>query len=176
MIIEKMMPIKFKPKSLKKLSAFTFTERVKKDFKKVVSKKIVGLIVDRITSGQSTVARGGKDPVSTSGRIRFEPYSESYKDKMGKGQGPIANKRQRPVNLSLSGKMLRSIKTRLTKKGVFVFFTDPKAKYHNELGAGKRKVIRRLLPKEGERWEPRIRKFLTQLTQGLIREQARKKR
>ena len=116
MIIEKKMPIKFNPKPIKKLSALAFTEKVKKEFKNVVSEKIIKLVVDRITSGQSTVAKGGKDPKSSSGRIRFEPYSDSYKNRMGKGQGPIANKRQRPVNLSLSGKMLRSLKTRKTKK------------------------------------------------------------
>jgi hypothetical protein len=31
-----------------------------------------------------------------------------------------------------------------------VWFSDKKAKYHNDEGAGKSKVIRRMLPKDGE--------------------------
>ena len=112
----------------------------------------------------------GKSPVA--GKGRFKKYSDSYKQSMGKkkphttfrtiggkvvplkGADPEITKygkQARPVNLKLSGKMLRSIKGRETRNGLVVWFASKIAKYHDKLGAGKSKVIRRMLPDSNEK-------------------------
>ena len=58
-----------------------------------------------------------------------------------------------PVTLTQTGALLKSLTMVNTEKGVRVYFTDEKAIYHNDLGVGKNKVKRRLLPTaEGERF------------------------
>ena len=159
-------------KITKRLRALQFTELAKPRFKRIVNKFIKDEIISTIESGRSPVNKGGTDPKGTSGKLRFQKYSDSYIEQMtGKAayftkngkvirakvdqedkelvsflKETFGNKKQRPVNLKLSGKMLRSIKSRITKNGVFVWFADEKAKYHNKLGAGKSKVLRRMLP------------------------------
>ena len=77
-------------------------------------------------------------------------------DAMGKGN--LKNKKKTPRNLKLTGRMLRSIKSRKFKDYVRVWFTDSKAKYHDKLGAGKSKVIRRMMPRNGEQFNAGIRR------------------
>jgi hypothetical protein len=51
------------------------------------------------------------------------------------------------VNLYLTGKMMASANSKpVGEDGVSVGFSDKKAEYHNETGAGKSKVLRRMLP------------------------------
>lgn len=149
------MPIKIK-KTRKRLIALTFIEKAKEHWKKATKKFIKDEIIKSIERGVSPVAKGGTDPKGTSGSLRFQGYSDSYKDKMGKGE--LTSKRQRPVNLTVTGKLLRSIKSQLTKDGVKVWFADEKAKYHDKLGAGKSKILRRLIPHKGETWNAGINK------------------
>jgi len=152
------MPVKFN-KNLKKLKALTIVDRVKPKALRIINKFIKDEILQAIRSGRSPVSKGGQNPKNTSGKIRFEPYSDSYKKAMGKGK--LSGKKQRPVNLELTGKLLRSIKSKVVKgEYVRVWFTDAKAKYHDKLGAGKSKVIRRMIPnpKKGEDFTAGIRK------------------
>ena len=81
---------------------------------------------------------------------RLKGYSKSYLEQIKKGRYKEFSKKQRPVNLTLSGRMLKSIKSRLTKTGMTIFFSNPLAKYHNDQGAGKSKVIRKMLPDENQ--------------------------
>jgi hypothetical protein len=107
----------------------------------------------------------GLSPVQ--GRGRYTGYSESYKSQMGRGR--YKTKRRRPVNLTLTGKMLRSIKSRQTNKGETIWFSDEKAAYH-QLGT-KYIPIRRLLPEANEELsrvimvllEKRLEKFVNDL-------------
>lgn len=94
-------------------------------------------ILDLISKGISPVK----------GERRFMPYSESYLEAIAADRYP--NKKKRPVNLELTGKMLDSLYIRANKDAVEIGFTDPKAEFHNTLGAGKKKAIRRLLPTNG---------------------------
>lgn len=76
----------------------------------------------------------------------------------------VLGKRLSPVNLKLSGQMLTSLRVRTigstTSRRVEISFDDEVAVFHNKLGAGKSKVIRRLLPTEsGERFNRRISKL-----------------
>lgn len=158
------MPVKIK-KTRKRLIALTIAERVKEPFKKNVKKFIKEEVVKSIERGVSPVEKGGKDPKSSSGQLRYKGYSDIYKKQM---RTRYKNKKQRPVNLKLTGKLLRSIKAKYTKEGVRVWFTDKKAKYHDKLGAGKSKVIRRMIPHDGEKFNAGIsRKIVNALKEAI---------
>lgn len=87
----------------------------------------------------------GKSPVL--GQGRFAPYSNVYRNAIRKGR--IKRKtRVSPVDLKLSGQMLRSFFVRRTRRSVQVGFQDAKADIHNRRGAGRKRVIRRLMPTE----------------------------
>lgn len=121
------------------------------------------LIVETIQRGQSPV-EGGRG--QTGGSSRFTDYSQSYKGqiqsaskKTGKNRpgrrrkmGSYLNimaangKRLRPVNLKVTGELLRSIKSIQIKDGFRVWFSDKKAVWHSEEGVGKRKIKRKMLP------------------------------
>lgn len=79
----------------------------------------------------------------------------------------FAGKRARPVNLKLTGALHRSIKKRVTKSGLTIWFSDEKAEWHNE-GTDKMPA-RRLLPLEGEELsrviEKELEKSLTDIVQ-----------
>lgn len=106
-------------------------------------------VVKEISEGRSPVKRAGG---------RFRAYSASYKKAIDKGRYNQFNKRKRPVNLRLSGKLLESIYTEPISKTKFrLGFRDSLAKIHNSLGAGKSKVVRRMLPtKQGETFTDNI--------------------
>jgi hypothetical protein len=91
----------------------------------------------------------GTSPVEGEGR--FVEYSDSYKEQM-KGKGKVASygKKQRPVNLYLSGAMVKSLHYIVEKTKIIIRFEDPKAYIHTVLGAGKSKVIRKALPQGNE--------------------------
>jgi hypothetical protein len=100
------------------------------DIKKNFEKEATGIkaeIVSTIQSGKSPVA--GAEP--------WQDYSDGYSKKKGK---------KRPVDMTVTGKMLRSIKSFVTSKGnVSIFFSSPIAKYHDLPGLAR--VLRQLLPK-----------------------------
>jgi len=149
------LPIKIK-RSQKRLIALTLTERAKPKFFRILKKFIKDEIIKSIESGRSPVNKGGTKPSGTSGKLRYEKYSESYMDNMGRGD--LSGKKKRPVNLSVTGKMLRSLKVKINRDNVFMWFSDSKAKYHERLGAGKKQVLRRMLPHDGEDFNAGIRK------------------
>ena len=86
----------------------------------------------------------GVSPVKGEGR--FPEYSEVYKDQIKDGR--YAGKRTRPVNLRLTGDLLKSLIIKATNKGLSVIFDNKLADIHNRLGAGKSKAFRRMLPTE----------------------------
>jgi hypothetical protein len=97
--------------------------------------------------------QSGNTPVQ-GGKFK-KTYSDSYKKQIRAGRFP--GKRLRPVNLTVTGKMLRSLKSRRTKSGISMFFSSGIAKYHDRLGAGKSRVIRRMLPRGNEEFIFKIR-------------------
>lgn len=157
------MPVKI-TRSQRRLKALTFAEQAKPKFLRFVNKFIKQAMIESIERGVSPVNQGGKSPKQDGGRLRFQKYSESYTDQIKKKQTGESGKRQRPVNLKLSGKLLRSIKSKVFRDYVRVWFTDGKAKYHDKLGAGKSKVIRRMAPnpKNGERFNTGITRRIKQ--------------
>jgi hypothetical protein len=112
---------------------------------KAAALELKNQVVKEISEGRSPVARAGG---------RFQKYSDSYQNAIDKGYYSKFNKRKRPVNLRLSGRLLKSIYTRtLDKNRVRIGFADQLADIHNRQGAGKSKVVRRMLPtNEGEKF------------------------
>ena len=145
-------------KVVKKLNNLKKIEKVKPTFFRLLNKFIKEEVISSLERGVSPVNKGGKDPQNTGGKLRFIKYSDSYTKAIKRGD--YANKKQRPVNLKLTGKLHKSIKSKIFKDYLRVWFTDKKAKYHNELGAGKSGTIRRLVPdpKKGEQFNAGIRR------------------
>jgi hypothetical protein len=123
--------------------------RAVKKFQTAGIKMLKKKIPAQIKQGKSPVERGGNQ---TGGRLRFAPYSDSYKETIRRGRGAFRGKRIRPVNLKLSGQMLKTLAARKTKTGFTLFYTSPIAKYHNDKGAGRSRVIRKMLPGEGQKF------------------------
>ena len=118
------------------------------------------LIEQSLTTGKSPVERAGYSTNPT-GR-KYKKYSDSYKDQIRKGR--VRGKSSvTPVNLKATGKMRRSLKGRPTLKGILLFYTSPIAKYHNDLGAGRSKVVRQILPRDEQKFARPIEKSLTDL-------------
>ncbi len=134
------------------------------------SRYLMGEIVRLIQSGQSPVKGGGGQ---SGGKSRFQDYSPSYKDQIRKGRYKKYSKKLRPVNLTLTGKMLDSISKKINKNGFTIFFRDEKAIYHNELGAGKSKVIRRMLPLGGQEFTAAITRQLVDILDRLIKSETK---
>jgi hypothetical protein len=147
-----------------------FESEIKKKERRAISvwqKTIPGIIIKKI---KDSVGRGNP-PVS--GFTRYKGYSQSYKDQiLGKvsfrkingrivpirpqlfeDAEPFIYKKIRPVNLLLTGAMMRSLIYRPTQKGFVVYFTNKLAKIHSEEGAGKSKVIRKLMPSGTEKFK-----------------------
>jgi len=137
------------------------TDKYKKSLAKATAKwqviaaqEIKPMIVEMIVKGQSPVV----------GQGRYKNYSASYKKQIAGKKYKSLGKKLRPVNLTLTGEMLRSIKSRPIINGIAVWFSDRKAKYHDKLGAGKSKVIRKMLPnEEGQKFSNVINKKLREI-------------
>jgi len=114
---------------------------------------------------------------------KFQQYSKGYKEQIrgeatyftkgGKVFRIPANKGEKidtvprkegkrisPRNLKLTGGLLRSIFASVTKFKPLVItlgFKHKLADIHNRRGAGRSKVVRRMLPREGEKFKKHIR-------------------
>jgi len=100
---------------------------IKSNFAKDSAKDVKKLITDEILSGKSPVAGG--------------EYKRTYSDSYAKTKG-----RRSPVDLKVTGKLLRSIKSFITARGnVSIFFSSPIAKFHDLPGLAR--VLRQMLPK-----------------------------
>jgi hypothetical protein len=125
--------------------------KIKLDIKTDLEKARNGFfndILKTITDSIKSFISKGISPVS--GQLRYDRYSESYRESIKRDY--VKNKTKvSPVNLEQSGKMKRSLKAEKVSRGVKIEFTDEKAKYHDIEGAGKSKTIRRLLPNTGTR-------------------------
>ena len=123
----------------------TLITKIKRNFVDYVTgtykKEFRLAILDLISKGISPVA----------GKRKFKPYSKTYREAIERGY--YGDKRKTPVNMKLSGEMLDSLSLKANKESVTISFDDPVSEFHNDLGAGKSKVIRRLLPtNQGERF------------------------
>ena len=124
------MPVKV----TKSLTLKTLIPDMRKSlFNSKVNSAIKEEIIDHIESGRSPVK--GE---------RFKRYSDSYSKLKG---------RRRPVDMLVTGTMLRSLQVKSTKSSFVIAFTNKIARIHNDVGAGLSRVVRRLLPtRRGERF------------------------
>ncbi len=106
------------------------------------------------------------------GRVRaysITSKNKSGKSKKGKFPKPFPNKKLTPVNLYATGEMMDSLQMRAVRNTAYIGFTDEKAKYHDKLGAGKSRVIRRLLPtRQGEKFVSNIDRDVKALAKASI--------
>jgi len=103
--------------------------------------------------------QAGKSPVK--GKARFSRYKPSYTQAIKKKRLPEKNKRIRPVNLTLSGDMLKTQRIRQTGRKVNVKYTSPIAVFHNE---GTPNMDRRAILPDGRE------EFSRTLTNKLVRQ------
>lgn len=142
-------------------------KQVRKEFTRngTNARNIKKAIIDDMGAGVSPVASH-----------KWKKYSQSYKDvirgkktfrrtKEGKtlafnspDKAFLKHKKPiSPVNLKLSGGLWQSLKVSTTGKVITVAFENFLALVHNNLGASKKKFIRRLLPTEqGEKFNESI--------------------
>lgn len=140
---------------------------IKKDYSKRLRTPLKLAILKDISRGVSPVRSKG----------RFKKYSNSYKSTIrgkswffkvnGKlvvltaGRGEtfptvpfFTGKKISPVNLKVSGAMLKSLKVRTLGSGITnrieIAFEDDVAFYHNNTGVGPQRIKRRLLPTESD--------------------------
>jgi hypothetical protein len=126
------MQIKIK----KSLTLGTLIPDIAKEFTKPAARAALKLVIrELINSGKSPVA--GK---------KFKKYSNGYAKKKGKKE---------PVDMTITGEMLNSLVISEGDKGnsLRIYFRSVIAKYHDVMGAGTSRVIRRLIPwQKGERF------------------------
>lgn len=125
---------------------------------------------DELIEAIKNVIRKGISPVEGAGR--FTRYSESYRDAIKKGYEVVSDKQGKvsPVDMTLSGDMLRSLKSKPGDEGRVLEFEDEKADYHNNQGAGKAKTIRRLLPTEnGEKFSNVVQNKFVKAVKDLVK-------
>ncbi len=91
---------------------------IRKSWSSELRRKIEPAVVGRIENGLSPVEGFGK----------YQKYSDSYKRSK---KFRDANKSPRPVNLKLTGRMLKTFFTNITLKGLSIGFRSPTAKYHD---------------------------------------------
>lgn len=146
-------------------NAGEFFTNINKRFEKNVRENIIPLIVETIQSGRS--------PVKSKS---FEQYSPSYRKQIRDGRYRQYGKRTRPVNLTLSGKMLRAFKVRgLVKGGVTIFNSNKLAKYHNNPDSNSRVPERKFLPDEnGQVFKPFIQDAINNELEKAIAKEIRK--
>ena len=158
---------------------------IKRDYAKRLVTPLKFAILKDILRGVSPV-RGKRFPKysksykdSIRGRVMFFTVSggggakKIIAIKAGRGEKLptipfLLGKRLSPVNLKLTGEMLSSLQVRsfgsTASRKVEIIFNDEVATFHNKLGAGKSKTIRRLLPTEGgEQFNRRISRLIKTL-------------
>jgi hypothetical protein len=128
-------------------------------WQKIAPGKIIQNLKSTIASGNSPVKGNG----------RFVGYSPSYTEAIKKGRYP--GKKLRPVNLTLSGAMMRSLIYRPTKGGFVIYFTNKLAKIHSEQGAGKSRVIRKVMPSDKEQFKPAITRESDVIVNKILKEE-----
>ena len=152
------MPIKIKT-DLKKMK--NYTSEVRQNFKNELTYGSIGYELVRTVQD---VIRKGISPVDGEGR--FEKYSQSYRDAIKKKQ--YGNKKVSPVNMSLTGEMMGSLRVIEYKNGALIEFTDKKAGYHQN-GEGNLPV-RKLLPvKKRDTFNKRITDLLVKALKAALK-------
>jgi hypothetical protein len=152
-------------------------DSIQKAFRGSLKSSIGKKINDTIGKGRTPVKGGSR---------RLAGYSDSYKETIKNSQAKGTdgrvhrNKRQRPVNLTVSGDMLKSQKVTLTPKGVNITYTqkvDGKniAAQHNDGDPGRGLPERRILPnRRGEEFSKEVQQHVERIANISVKKAIRK--
>ena len=137
---------------------------------RIFKKQAKDRAAEALRDGVRDSIKRGVSPVKGFGR--FQQYSESYKAHIKKKKPN--GKRIRPINLTLTGALMRSLFVKVLKNSVVIGFDNKLANIHNKEGAGKSKVIRRMLPtNKGEKFSRsitiRLSEALTKVARGIFK-------
>jgi len=134
-----------------------FNANLRSNIARAPKEDIENEIIITILSGQSPVK--GK---------RFKQYNKEYADRFKNGE-------RSPVNMLRTGKMLESLQIKQIrgKNGLLIAFRNRLSVIHDKLGAGKSKVIRRLIPRTGEEFKSSITKLIKKLFVNNVRKSTR---
>lgn len=181
--------VKFDTPDIKRMLSF-----VRKEFAKEAPRVITRAITSDITSGVSPVLGKGRYPkysesykaqikgeaafltnskgnvfaITTKGKRGFTKEKNKIFIEVLNEHLKINGKRLAPVNLKVTGKMIKSLFARVrgsfsSKFSMFVAFADDVAEFHNNRGAGG-KTVRRVLPTNiGEKFNSKISGIMTNL-------------
>ena len=128
-------------------ASIRISRRVSRRFSSELKREIGDAIKEEILAGRSPVA--GK---------KFPDYSDSYAKVKG---------RRRPVDLFVTGEMIESLRVVQNRVGsVMIFFRSLTAQWHDGRRA---RVVRRLLPRRGERFSRPIRRVINDVLRRAIR-------
>jgi len=134
-------------------------DKFKQEAIKDIHKNIGDYILGSIAAGLSPVE----------GFKSFQKYSQSYLKAIKRTKGFGFGKSRSPVNLNLSGQLIKSFKAILKSDRINIRFDNEKFVYHNNEGAGKSKVKRRMLPTEqGEKFNKQITTSIRESLERLI--------
>jgi hypothetical protein len=150
--------------------------RIRDNFHKQVFDSLRSIIVTKLI-------KGGTSPVEGWGR--FKDYAQSYKEKITADDAAIKGtdgnlwegKKLRPVNLTVSDKMLDSFGMEILKDRIKVFFKSEFAVYHNDGIPSKAGPVRRpLLPsKTGEKFSRTVMRHLLKEASTSVDKELKKK-
>ncbi|NQX99775.1 MAG: hypothetical protein HRT70_01330 [Flavobacteriaceae bacterium] len=134
----------------------SFEKKLKQNIARADKSGIEAEIIATILQGRSPV-RGEK----------FVDYSIPYANRFKGGS-------RRPVDMLRTGRMLKSLKVTQSrgKLGILIKFNDPVAAFHDISGAAG-KVIRRLLPREGEQFKENISRLIRSFFKNNVRKSTR---
>ena len=129
----------------------TNIKNVQRSISKDVNRAAVnGVVKDRVLIENEIIATilSGTSPVKGKS---FKQYSKNYADRAKGGN-------RKPVNMMVTGDMLDSLQVKRSGKSISIAFKSKIAVFHDKLGAGLSKVIRRLLPdsSKGETFKSNI--------------------
>lgn len=136
------------------------------NFNKQINKGTMSELTDEV---RAQIKRG-ISPVEGAGR--FQKYSESYRESIRSDHKATRDKAGQvsPVNMTLTGKMLDSLEIVRRGDKRFMEFEDKKAYFHNNSGAGSKRVIRRLLPdKDGESFNSVLQRKFTAAIKRIVK-------
>ena len=147
-----MVDIKLDPNDVKKLKKI-FGKDIDNKLK-IVSNVFANNNKNRVRNNVVRLMEKGISPVKGK---EWDDYSDSYNTKIDRDPSLKAlGKKKKPVNLKVTGELHDSIDAENVKGKLVIETTDKLAIIHDSEGAGKKKVIRRIVPRGNEQWHDSI--------------------
>ena len=150
---------------IKKNNIPKLREEIKKRTRQIANRTFPAVIKDEIINNNILK---GKSPAQGGGR--FKKYSESYRNAIRSGR--FTGKGVTPVNMKLTGEMIKSFFVTNIPNGFRVGFDDIKARWH-QLGLGKLPE-RLLLPTKNGKFNRRASKRFNQEIADIVKKVSRK--